>query len=155
GLENPPVALLQRHALQLAQALQRGWLSEHRLQRLDETLTELTALQGGCERIKKTPIPLAYRFFTQTFVRAYCALLPLAMIEQLGLGTIVASVAVAFVFFVLDRIGQIVEDPFTNNFNGLPLAAICRTIEIDLRRQLGETEVPAPLAPHEVHKGVA
>ena len=58
-----------------------------------------------------------------------------------------ASLAVTFVFLVLDRIGRIVEDPFSSNINALPLTAICRTIEIDLRGQLGETDLPPPLAP--------
>ncbi len=147
ALENPPIALLQEQSLALVAAATRGWLSEQRLQALDETLGELTNLQGGCERIKKTPIPLAYRFFAQRFVRAFCSLLPFALVEQLGPVTIVASVAVAFVFLVLDRIGDIIQDPFTTNFNGLALAAMCRTIEVDLRRQLGETTVPPLLTP--------
>lgn len=150
GLENPPIGLLQFHARTLAAAAARGWLSDRRHLAIDATLTELTALQGGCERIKRTPIPLAYRFFAQRFVRAYCVLLPFAMVEQLGLITIAASLAVAFVFLVLDRIGDIIQDPFTTNYNGLPLAAICRTIEVDLRRQLGETSVPALLTPQQV-----
>ena len=121
----------------------------------DATLTELTALQGGCERIKRTPIPLAYRFFAQTFVRAFVLLLPFALVEQLGVFTIVASLLVAFVFLVLDRIGDIIQDPFTTNYNGLPLAAICRTIEVDLRRQLGETDVPPLLTAQRVPGGHA
>jgi putative membrane protein len=154
-VENRPTMLLHGHARQLAEAAARGWLSERRLVAIDATLTELTALQGGCERILRTPLPLAYRFFTQTFVRAFCALLPLAMVEQLGLVTIVASLAVAFVFLVLDRIGGIVQDPFATHINALPLSALCRTIEIDLRRQLGDAEVPPPLTPQPIPGGPA
>jgi putative membrane protein len=147
ALENPPVALLHEQARVLAAAAARGWLTDRRLLAIDATLNELTNLQGGCERIKKTPIPLAYRFFANRFVRAYCILLPFALVEQLGLVTIAASVAVTFVFLVLDRIGDIIQDPFTTGFNGLPLSAMCRTIEVDLRRQLGETTVPPLLTP--------
>lgn len=147
GVPNPPVALMQLQARDLADAAARGWLTDLRLLALDQTMTDLTALQGGCERIKKTPIPLAYRFFTHTFVRVFCVLLPFALVDQLGLATVAASLAVTFVFVVLDRIGRIVEDPFSANINALPLTAICRTIEIDLRGQLGETDLPAPLAP--------
>jgi putative membrane protein len=31
--------------------------------------------------------------------------------------------------------------------NDLPLDAICRTLEIDLRETLGDDDVPAPLKP--------
>jgi ion channel-forming bestrophin family protein len=155
ALENPAIGLLQAQAGSLAAAAARGWLSDRRHLAMDATLTELTALQGGCERIKRTPIPLAYGFFARTFVRAFCVLLPLALVEQLGMATVLASLAVAFVFLVLDRIGDIIQDPFTTNFNGLPLASICRTIEVDLRRQLGETEVPPLLTPQPVQGGTA
>jgi len=155
ALENPPVALLQRHGRTLATAAARGWFGEHTHLAIDATLSELTALQGGCERIKRTPIPLAYRFFAQTFVRAFVVTLPFALVEQLGLFTIIASVLVAFVFLVLDRIGDIITDPFTTNVNGLPLSAICRTIEVDLRRQLGETDVPPLLTPQPIPGGPA
>lgn len=155
GLENPPLGLLQLHGRMLAAAAARGWLSDRRHLAIDATLTELTALQGGCERIKRTPIPLAYRHFTRTFVRGFCTLLPFALVEQLGLVTIAASVAVTFVFVVLDRIGDIIQDPFTTNVNGLPLSAICRTIEVDLRRQLGETSVPPLLTAQPIPGGTA
>jgi len=152
-LENIPVGLLLAQGRGLAAAAARGWLSDYRHLAIDATLSELTALQGGCERIKRTPIPLAYRFFAQTFVRAFVVLLPFALVEQLGLFTIVVSLLVAFVFLVLDRIGDIITDPFTTNVNGLPLSAICRTIEVDLRRQLGETEVPPLLTAQPVAGG--
>jgi len=155
ALENPAVGLLQAQARALAGVAARGWLSDRRHLAIDQTLTELTALQGGCERIKRTPIPLAYGFFARTFVRVFCALLPFALVEQLGPVTIVASLAVAFVFLVLDRIGDIIQDPFSTHVNGLPLAAICRTIEVDLRRQLGETEVPPLLTPQPIAGGTA
>lgn len=155
GATNPPVALLQTQARELAAAAARGWLSELYHLALDATLTDLTALQGGCERILKTPIPLAYRFFTHTFVRVFCVFLPFALVDQLGLATVAASVAVTFVFCVLDRIGGIIEVPFSAGINGLPLSAICRTIEIDLRGMLGEQDLPAPLQSEPLPGGVA
>jgi len=155
AVANQPVALMQLQARELADAAARGWLTDMRLVTLDHTMTDLTALQGGCERIKKTPIPLAYRFFTHTFVRVFCVFLPFALVDQLGLATVAASLAVTFVFLVLDRIGAIIEDPFTTGINALPLVAICRTIEIDLRTQLGETDLPAPITPIPIPGGVA
>ena len=48
-------------------------------------------------------------------------------------------------FLVLETLGRILEDPFTLNPNALALNAICRTVEINLRQQLGETELPGPI----------
>ena len=39
------------------------------------------------------------------------------------------------------------DDPFDNQPNDTPMTALCRTIEIDLKQQLGETDVPEPLRP--------
>ena len=41
------------------------------------------------------------------------------------------------------------EDPFTMFWNGLPLSAMSKTIEINLRQRLGEQGVPAIPQPDE------
>ncbi len=54
---------------------------------------------------------------------------------------------VAYTFFGLDALGDELEEPFGTSPNDLPLDALCRTIEIGLKEALGETDLPAPLAP--------
>jgi len=144
---NVASGLLQKNGTRVAEAAARGWLSDERLARFDVSLTEIAALQGACERIKKTPIPLAYRFFTHAFVRVYCCALPFGLVEHLGYLTFLVVMLMTFAFLVLDAIGTLIEDPFTLGPNCLPLSAMCRTIEIDLRQQLGEREIPPPLLP--------
>jgi putative membrane protein len=46
-----------------------------------------------------------------------------------------------------DRVGISSENPFEGGSNIIPMAALSRTIEIDLREMLGETELPEPLEP--------
>ena len=43
--------------------------------------------------------------------------------------------------------GSYLQDPFENRRTDTPMTAICRAIEIDLRQQLGETELPPKLEP--------
>jgi putative membrane protein len=129
-------------------------MSEERLARLDSTLTELANHQGGCERIRNTPLPVAYRFFTRAFVRGYCLLLPFGLLDTLGVATIFVVAAMAFVFLVVETVGGLLQDPFTRGVYGLPLSAMSRTIEIDLRSALGERDLPAPLAPVDVGNGL-
>ncbi|MFC7670541.1 hypothetical protein ACFQT0_27470 [Hymenobacter humi] len=43
--------------------------------------------------------------------------------------------------------GHISENPFENKMNDVPMTALCRTIEIDLRQMLSETDLPAPMQP--------
>ena len=55
--------------------------------------------------------------------------------------------AVSFMFYVLMRVGEFNEDPFESRYSDTPMTALCRTIEIDMREQLGETDLPPKLEP--------
>jgi putative membrane protein len=50
-------------------------------------------------------------------------------------------------FFGLDEIGDEIEEPFGIEPQDLPLAAISRTIEINLLQYLDEPDVPPMLEP--------
>jgi len=53
------------------------------------------------------------------------------------------------VFLLIDTISTYMQDPFEDRSGDTPMGAICRTIEINLRRQLGETDVPKPAEPED------
>jgi len=81
-------------------------------------------------------------------------LLPLGMLNEFQkLGedfvwlTIPFSVVVSWVFTSMEKVGEATENPFEGGANDIPMAALCRTIEIDLRDMLDETELPSPLTP--------
>ena len=54
------------------------------------------------------------------------------------------SVVVMWVFYTLNRIGRVGENPFQGSVNDVPISAIAREIEIDMRQNLGENtdEIP-------------
>jgi putative membrane protein len=60
--KNVPSALLLHMANLLRYAFERQWLDSYRWTNLDRSLTELTNIQGGCERIKNTPLPKQYDY---------------------------------------------------------------------------------------------
>jgi putative membrane protein len=49
---------------------------------------------------------------------------------------------ISWVFMTIEAIGDASEDPFERSMNDVPMNAICRTIERDLRQLLGEEELP-------------
>jgi ion channel-forming bestrophin family protein len=151
--KNVAAWLLHRNGQALAEAARRSWLSDIRLEMFDRTLTELISLQGGCERIKSTPIPTAYRVFTRLFTRVYIVALPLGLMQAVEFAPLLVLLGLGLAFLVLETVGRLLEDPFTTGPNALALGAICRTIEINLRQQLEETELPAPATP-QVVRGV-
>ena len=147
--QNVPSAILVWMATRLRGAFGRtaGPESTLRLLALDDTLTELTNLLGGCERIKNTPIPRQYDFLPRVMVRAYLALLPLSIVAELGIATPIVTVLLGFLFLSLDSIGRNVEAPFENDVHDTPMTALSRTIEINLRQMLGERTLPPPVQP--------
>ncbi|MCB2407143.1 bestrophin family protein [Hymenobacter lucidus] len=153
--QNPPTHLLRQQSAELRILREeRGLLNDFQHVSMVETIEQLYTLQGGCERIKNTPFPRQYAFFSYVFVWLFIALLPLGLLGEFSkLGpdhvwlTIPFSVLVSWVFNTIEIVGHTSENPFDNQMNDVPMTALCRTIEIDLREMLGETQLPTRLEP--------
>ncbi|WP_375541113.1 bestrophin family ion channel [Nitrosomonas sp.] len=104
------------------------------LRQLIETIKETYRCQGISERIKNTPLLRQYSFFTQHFVWLFVLSLPLGLVQHLDWQKLPVYVALATVFSTTERIGGRTEDPFDNKIEDIPLHAICRAIEIDLKQ---------------------
>lgn len=134
GQSNITHALLHRQSAELVELDDAGRLSEFRMQLLDRSLEEMLAVQGGCERIKKTPMPRGYGFIAERLIMAYGLLFPLALVSELGWLVVPINVLVCLSFTLISEAGRVLEDPFTLFWNGLPLYNMSMTIE----RNLGE-----------------
>ncbi|MCR5888650.1 hypothetical protein LRS06_12915 [Hymenobacter sp. J193] len=152
---NPPAQLLRQQAADLRILREeRGLLNDFQHVTMMNSLEQLYTLQGGCERIKNTPFPRQYAFFSYVFVWLFAALLPLGLIGEFAhMGpdhiwlTVPFSVLVSWVFNTIEVVGHTSENPFENQMNDVPMTALCRSIEIDLREMLGETDIPPKLEP--------
>ena len=147
GQKNIPVAIQQRQSLMLRKALDAGWIDMAQWHAMNQSLDDLVDAQGGAERIKNTPMPRQYDYLPHLCAQMFCFLLPLAMVSGLGWFTPLGSTGVGFIFLTLDKIGRDLEDPFDNTVHDIPLTAMCRTIEINLRQMLGESELPSEATP--------
>jgi len=144
---NVPVAILMEMAKFLRRYFDAGQLDSFRWMAIDRTLTDLCNLQGSCERIKNTPLPRQYHYFPRLLVTVYAMLLPLGLVEGLGLSTPVVSSVVYFIFASLDTIGREIENPFENTVHDTPMSSLTRSIEINLRQNLGDDRLPDELRP--------
>ena len=145
--KNVPLSIQQQIGRLLRESKNRGWIDRLEWQAMDGNLDDLADAQGGTERIKNTPMPKQYDFFPMLFVQIYCLLLPIGMVENLGWFTPLGSTLVGFMFLALDKIGRDLEDPFDNKIYDVPLTSITRTIDINLRQLLGDSELPSPEEP--------
>ena len=139
---NAPYALLHEQRVAITRASDDGALSDLRLQSFDRLLGNLHDVQGGCERIKKTPFPRGYSFIAERLILAFGCLLPFVMVRDLGWFTVPMNLLVCSSFSLISEAGRVLEDPFTVFWNALPLGAMSKTVEINLRQRLGESDVP-------------
>ncbi len=146
---NVPLAIQQDMASLVTYCYQLGWIDTIRWTALDRTLSNLMDCQGASERIKNTPMPRHYDSFIRLFINIYCLLLPLGMVASLQLFTPIGSTLVGFIFLALDQIGRDLETPFENLPHDIPLTAISRTIEINLKQMIREEHIPEPVTPVE------
>lgn len=148
--QNVPVQLAQRQGERLVEVLGHGVEQQIVMSRFDGSLTSLLDHQGGMERIKNTAFPDRVLVVTRVLVWVVAGLVALAFIDPDEVAYFFEFVAVLVImlsFKLLNQLGEELNDPFENQPNDTPMTALCRTIEIDLRQQLRETDLPDPIEP--------
>jgi len=146
---NVPDQLLGMIAGTLAQSRRQGHIDSYLYGLVEARLVAMTSIQAACERIASTPLPFAYTLLLHRAAWIFCVLLPFGLAGTLGWFTPVVSAVLAYAFFGLDQLGDELEEPFGLAPNDLPLDALVRGIEIDLRDALGERPLPEPLLPRD------
>lgn len=151
--QNKPNYLQMLMGKQIYEAMANGTLGGFDSFQMEGQLLALANYQGACERIKNTPLPRQYDFFTRLFVWTFATVLPFGLLSlfvtspQLTVLIIPLTVIIAGMFTIMEKTGAANEDPFENRTTDVPLTAICNTIERDLREQLQEQDLPAKLEP--------
>jgi len=117
---------------------------------LQRTLDQLYDVQGACERINNTIFPYGITMATRVLVWGFASILPFAVLDadmHLVVVEVLFCIAMSLSFVVIEELGEELKTPFEGRPNDTPMTALSRTIEIDLREMLGETDVPPPLEP--------
>lgn len=141
---NKPNQLLLTQAVRIKDAMRQEILGPFDNISLEPAIGAFNNWQGACERIKFTPLPRQYDFFTRIFVGVFAFLLPPALLGLLAATPGIAwlsiplTLVIAGVFVVMERTGAANEAPFENLVTDVPLTALCNTIERDLKSMLGE-----------------
>lgn len=136
--------IMLRHQLQLlAELAAAGKLDLRMLQSIDQTMATLLDVQGGCERIRNTPLPPGYARIAELLIRIYAVLLPLGIVGDLHWLAIPVSIVLCLSFKLISEVGRVLEDPFGADWEALPLQAISVTIERNLLDAIGSPTPPA------------
>lgn len=150
--ENKPNIILNTQGLRIKEAMRSEILGAFDNISMEPNLATFNNWQGACERIKNTPLPMNYQYFTKLFLYVFILVLPFSLVGdffKLNIDFLVIPVSftICFVFSVMNRVGEINEEPFENAIADVPLTALCNTIERDLKEMLNETNLPNKLKP--------
>mmetsp|Transcript_26852 Transcript_26852/g.104224 ORF Transcript_26852/g.104224 Transcript_26852/m.104224 type:complete len:161 (-) Transcript_26852:392-874(-) len=104
---------------------------------MEEDITTLVDVMGACERIVKTPVPLAYSRHTSRFLSVYAFTLPLILVDKEGLMVVFSVLMITWALFGIEEIGHMIEDPFTPKSFSLPLRDYAVTIHTSLEELVG------------------
>jgi putative membrane protein len=168
---NKAAAILWLQSKHIRQLKEQGYIWEFSFLELESVLGRLFEHQGKSERIKNFPYPRQFATLGFDFVKVFAFILPFGIIPEFSKigdslidqypiispyfvwASVPFSAMVAWVFDTMQRIGVTGENPFEGSANDVPISAISRGIEIDLREMLEEDKAKIP-EPFEVIYGV-
>lgn len=151
---NPATQLMRKQSETLMELHEKGNLEHFRHLELMKLVADFYNQQGACERIKSFPLPRQYTLFSNLFVWIFIFVLPFGLLGEfskmdssLTWIMIPSHILISWIFMTMEGVGDASENPFENAVNDVPMTAICRNVEIDLKQMMGETEIPLPIAP--------
>jgi ion channel-forming bestrophin family protein len=103
-------------------------INSYQLISMQKLLDTMVDVLGGCERILRTPVPLAYSIHLKQLLLLYCLTLPFQVVKDLTWWTAPIVAVISFAVFGIEEIGIEIENPFGRDPNDLPLDKICETI---------------------------
>lgn len=154
GKKNKATQIISLQSKQLRELSEQGLIENYRYVEMERMLVDFYEQQGKCERIKNYLYPRQFATLNKYFIRLFVLMMPFGMLqvfsgmaEYMVWFTIPFSALVGWVFTTLEKIGESTENPFEGNANDVPITALSRTIEIDLKDMLDEDNLPEPIKP--------
>jgi len=157
---NKATQLLSMQSITLKKLHQEGAIDEFKFLDMHNALMNFSGHQGKSERIKNFPYPRQHVTINGIFVKLFCFLLPFGLLQEfdkLNEGmtgflqgkmvwlVIPFSILISWVFTSLEQVGESTENPFEGGANDVPISQMSRTLEIDIREMLSETDLPSLL----------
>jgi putative membrane protein len=172
NMTNKQAACLNLQSKHFKELKLEGLIDDFRHMEFKNMIGELFTLQGKVERIKNFPYPRQFATLNLLFIWIFMILLPFGMMNEfheIGLGlaraeninlinrliaenfvwmTVPISVVISWVFMLMERVGDVSENPFEGSRNDVPITTISRAIEIDIREMIGDDKknIPNPYA---------
>lgn len=131
-LDHKPNFILSRIAENLKTLFDKGVISGEQLIVLEKECNALINILGACERIRHTPIPMAYALHLKRVLLIYSLTLPFGFVGQLHWLAIPVVLIVFYTMLGIELIGEEIEDPFGLDDNDLPVDELCDKIKANI-----------------------
>ncbi|MBL7682026.1 MAG: hypothetical protein JNK00_01600 [Flavipsychrobacter sp.] len=152
--KNRAAQLIAMQSAHLKTLQQQGQLGSLNYIEMENMLVNLYEQQGKCERIKNFPYPRQFASINLFFIKIFVFVVPFGLLNEFHkMGeyfiwlNVPFSLVVTWIFTTMEKVGEATENPFEGNANDVPISALSRTIEIDLRDMLDEKDLPQPITP--------
>lgn len=149
---NLATQIMGNQSLRLQELKNLGYYDDFRHMALHRLIVSFYEDQGKSERIKNFPFPRQYASTALWLTIVFAAFVPFGLVEFFSSDTwwgvllcSIFSALVTWVFFLMEKIGDYSENPFEGTYNDIPITSISRSIEIDLREMLNDSNIPQPV----------
>lgn len=149
---NVATQIMAIQAKEFQKLKEQGYFEDFRHMEFHKLISTFYDDQGRSERIKNFPFPRQYASAALWLAFIFAALIPFGLLDILGnlefskqWIVVPLTALIIWIFFLMEKIGDYSENPFENSYNDVPITSISRSIEIDLREMLADTNIPAPV----------
>ena len=98
---------------------------------IERAIAAIVDCQGGCERIRNTPVPFTYAALIKISLLLYLMTLPFVLVAKMGFAAPLVVAGVSLAMLGIEEAGVEIESPFGQEPNNLPLDMFCDTIARD------------------------
>jgi len=137
--DHVPNGLLLMHSLDIKKAYENKWINSFQQIEIEKHLSRLCDSMGKCERIKNTVFPTTYSLYINFSLWIFIMLFPFALTSYFGLFEIPLMIAISSALLLVEKMAVQLQDPFENKPTDIPVSAIARSIDRNLRHMLNET----------------
>ncbi len=120
----------------LQKQVQKNCIDTNYFVAMNNHLNALVEGLTSCERIIKTPLPIAYRIYLKRLILIYCIGLPFHLVIEIGWLAVIAVGLISFILLGVEQIGNEIENPFGHDANDLPIDAICENVMANVEQAI-------------------
>lgn len=128
----PPTVLMTTVISKINYYHNEGRIKFEQFMVLDNHLSMMTDIIGGCERILNTPPPAGFSLFTRFALLFYMLIFPFGWINSFGFLITPIIMVLIYVLLGLEILAEEIEEPFGCDANDLPIDNIAERLVLQI-----------------------